>query len=74
MSTSSRAKSVSELVDCSSTSISGCRSMNVPMRGVMKRAANDDSIDTTSRRSRSLARTSRVASAITISAVRICCA
>ncbi|VWC35001.1 hypothetical protein BSE24067_06632 [Burkholderia seminalis] len=48
--------------------------MNEPMRGVMKRAANDDSIDTTSRRSRSLERTSRVASAITISAVRICCA
>ena len=33
------------------------------MRGVTQRAENDDSIDTTRRRSRSPARTSRVASA-----------
>ncbi|CAM8793376.1 hypothetical protein NCM_05452 [Burkholderia pseudomallei] len=48
--------------------------MNGPILGVIQRAANDGSVDTTSRLSRSLARTSRVASASSASAARTCCA
>ena len=71
-STSSRVKSVSAFVESNSRSNSGCFSINLPTRGVTKRAENDDSIDTTRRRSRSPARTWRVASASVTSAARTC--